>query len=473
MVYNINVNTGLFLGVYVWNGTVWTYLTDNKTATPMTVATQPKAFSFYQTGKESIADVEALTFGVNAPMEDDGSGTGSMVAVPVKYQWFQIVGGNVHARVGDTIRGATEVSYNPYPVVIKGTTLNANNAGFYRFYCEAKADNGAILISDIAEVAVGCGAKNTQGEWLSFMCFNLGADIDMTIEKQKTHLMASYEYDAISGLHPYSAGEEKVWGDLYQWGRIADGHEKRSADGMTLKAHISNVGLDNDLHIVSGKRCSATDVGRPYLQIGKTDANGNNNAWYGKFITTTNPHNWHPDLDQNTLNALWRAGRFVHNDPCAHFKENGDMQEFWHEGADLQEDDSQACVDAGTAWRTPQQEEWGAIYKGGGISGTSATATANTWEYYRKQGGNTGLTLTRGFEIKPDGVTTTLFLPASGLRDVAGGALLYRQGVNGFYWSTGTVGTNSYNMNFSGGTVNNAHANLRAYGFALRCIKHN
>jgi uncharacterized protein (TIGR02145 family) len=282
----------------------------------------------------------------------------------------------------------------------------------------------------------------------------------MTIEKQKTHTLPAYQYDSGTGLHPYVSGEEEVWGDLFQWGRIADGHEKRQS---LVQARGAMAASD----IGSGSRCSSSDVNRPWYQVKKAST-----TWYGKFITAgaTENYNWNPS-SQSTADQLWRTSRFVPNDPCAHYKADGSYQEFWHEGSDQTSTGIAACTDAGTGWRTPLQEEWGAIYKGGAVSGSPAVATANTWRWYSTESGSTGLTKTRGYEIQPDNVTTTLFLPAGGDRN-GGSGLFYNQGANGRYWSTSIIGTsNAYRLAFTSSSVNPAYNGSRAYGFALRCVK--
>ncbi|MDR2005366.1 MAG: fibrobacter succinogenes major paralogous domain-containing protein, partial [Prevotella sp.] len=115
-----------------------------------------------------------------------------------------------------------------------------------------------------------------------------------------------------------------------------------------------------------------------------------------------------------------------------------------------------------TNWRTPSQDEWGNLYKGGTVSGSPSTATANTWVWNSTNG--------RGYEIRPDGATTTLFLPASGHRH-NGNGLLYGQGASGHYWSISVIGANAYYLHFNSGNVYPANSGNRAFGFALRCIK--
>lgn len=464
MVYNIEqIPNQLYLGVYVWNGSTWTYLTDSKTSSPMAILNQPKSFSFYETGLETP---EALKFEVIPPKAVDGTqGT-------VAYQWYKIVGNNLHARVGEAIAGETNSTYIPTVAfkTINGSksTLYAQNNGLTRFYCEVIGNDGSKLQSDIAEVAVGCGAKNNLGEWISFMCFNLGAENGITIQQQKEYPIGEFTNEG-DGTHTYIPNEEKVWGDLYQWGRIADGHQNR----QSLIKEIGD-GVDLKNNIGSGYYCTRNGAGNvygnpyPYYQV-KTGTD-----WYSKFITSTFTHNynWYPQAASvtNCIDQLWRNGRFVSNDPCAKYKVDGTMVEAWTNqdvpvGANTN-NPSPACIESNTSWRTPTQDDWAAIFKGGFTSGHYSAATANTWTWYN----GTETNYSRGYEIKPDGITTTLFLPATGHRN-AGNGLLYNQGYNANYWSSSIMSTNAYYLYYNSTTVSPANTLTRAYGFALRCIK--
>jgi hypothetical protein len=463
MVYNITDNgpgSSLYPAVYTWNGTYWVTSQINEAIAFIT--RQPEKFTFYESG---IGSVEPLTINV------DGVGTWT-------YQWYQVTGNNVHVRIGTpmgqsgtiytsdataTAAGSKTASFAPQ-AVLKGTTRSAGNTGFYKFYCIATSSLGAMLTSDIAEVAVGCGAKNNEGEWISFMCFNLGAADNSTIASQKSYPIGTFtnNADGDPNRHAYITGEEKLWGGLFQWGRIADGHQERNP-ALNNKSYS---GIDNGNQIGDGNRCSAVDISRPYQQVLKSS------NWFGQFIyNTSSPSNWTP-VDQNTANLLWRNGRFVQNDPCAHYKVSASTtptyQEFWHNGTQDSSTGTEACTDSGTSWRIPSQDEWGAIYKGGAISGLYTSATANTWRWYN--GTQTPDNYSRGYEIKPDGETTTLFLPASGYRSYGNGSL-YTQGTDGFYWNNSVAGTNAYYFNFTSGSVFPANNGYRAYGFALRCIK--
>jgi uncharacterized protein (TIGR02145 family) len=421
MVYNLTNDEPLYPAVYTWDGQKWT--TSQANPGVFTVVSQPKPFTFYETG---IGTVEPLTFVV------DGTGA------PFTYQWYQITGSNLHVRIGQPVTqgtGRDTASYTPTQV-IKGTTRNANNAGMYRFYCVATNSFGTKLESQVAEVAVGCGAKNNLGEWITFMCFNLGASEPhgLTILEQKNYNIGPFSNDLATGLHTYIPGEENVYGDLYQWGRVRDGHQKRTSDFVDG----SGVRLS---HLYYGPNYGTTSSW-PTQQI-----HPDSTAYFGKFIVgvSANEGNWRP-LGSGA-DVMWQNGRYRPNDPCARYRDNGTYT------------DLESNEEPGTAWRLPSQSDWGEIYRGGTISGSAATATANTWVWNSTNG--------KGAEIRPDGQTTTLFLPANGRRL---NGLFYRQGENGNYWSTTISGTNAYVMSVSS-SVNPGMPYSRSNGFGIRCVK--
>lgn len=462
-VYNLTNKEPLYPAVYTWDGEKWTTMQADETVA--TVKVQPKPFSFYEKGDE--ATVEPLVFKV--------TGLGTWV-----YQWYQIVGKNRHVRVGEKIgesgtitnyEGDQTSSFVPKGV-LKGTTRNANNAGFYRFYCVATSSLGVEEKSDMAEVAVGCGAKDNDDEWLSFMCFNLGTSssyFSINQQTSATFAAATYRYNNVTGERlgtVVPATDNNIWGNLYQWGRIGDGHEKRSST-------VSSVAVV-DANIVDGYVCSETDVApRPWKQIG-SDKPG-----YGNFIINTNyADNWAFDTPATQPSGnigpppafsdlLWRTGRFLSNDPCAHIKEDGtSFQTFWPTSAG-------SCADAGTAWRTPTQGEWASIYRGGTTSGSFDSAIANTWEW---TGGvkadYSDNVAARGYKIKPDNETVTLFLPTSGYRNYKTGKF-HSDATH--YWSTSIMNSLAYSMSFRNNEnnkfINPAAISYRANGYALRCIK--
>ena len=424
-------------GFAFWNGVNW--VGDCAAAkTFAAITAQPKAFTFYEEGTETIVP---LVFGAG--------GSSAMT-----YQWYKVTGSNIHVRISAPCTvsdgtGFNTASFTPTSVR-KGTTRNAYNCGFYKYYCVAKNLTNDSVISDIAEVAVGCGAKDMTGEWVSFMCFNLGANL-LTIAGQKAAAIYHPDYNFSDGLYTYVPGEENLYGDLYQWGRIGDGHQKRNSPSVVYSTATPPT-LENG-YIFSDYF--------PFSQVSRSDL-----TYYGKIIVGN--ANWYPDYSSNagTADRLWREGRYDPNDPCAKIREDGLTYETWYPSTG-------DPLGANTGWRTPTQSDWGSIYRGSGISGITSAAQANTWLWYDK--GNSDLTNgVQGNEIKPDGVTTTLFLPAAGYRAWWTGVDLCHAGYIGRYWSTTVSGQYAMGFFFGPGAsslVSPGSVHERTYGLSLRCVK--
>jgi len=428
-------------GFAYWNGVNWI----GDCAIPKTFAsitTQPQAFTFYEQGTETI---DPLVFGAG------GSST-------MTYQWHKITGSNIHVRIAVPCTASDGTGFNTASFtptsVRKGTTRNANNCGFYKYYCIAKNQTNDSVVSNVAEIAVGCGAKDLNGEWISFLCFNLGANL-LSIAEQKAATITHLDYNYPStDLYTYVSGEENLYGDLYQWGRIGDGHEKRTSASVaystTTPPTLENGNLIGTIYY-------------PDNQVSRSDS-----TYYGKFIRgiTANANNWYPNYSTTTASTadqLWRNGRYEANDPCAKIKDDGISYETYYPTQD-------GTTGANTGWATPSQDSWGNIYRGGSTSGDFSIALANTWSWYDK--GNSDINNgVKGYEIKPDGVTTTLFLPANGYRLSTGGGL-HSAGLNGRYWSTTTSGNDALDLYFYNGFVNPSYNNARTLGGALRCIKY-
>jgi uncharacterized protein (TIGR02145 family) len=462
MVYNLTSSgDAIYPAVYTWDGAKWTTSQINEVVA-LTVASQPQAFTFYELGTETV---QSLSFSVNGGKGD------------LTYQWYQITGTNVHIRVKTPIgtapaitnpSSATESSFTPSGVK-KGDTNIAGNCGFYRFYCEVTDEANQKLTSDIAEVAVGCGAKNNAGEWLSFMCFNLGAENKISINTQKNRELI-FINDSSNNRHYHVDGEDALYGDLFQWGRIADGHQKRP----TTALETDTVWYSSSITISSGNKCSSTTAQRPLDQVQYGE------RWYGKFIVSPeSPFNWTPAAE-NVANQLWRtSSAAIYEDPCSRYNpSDGALLNSWHHGTNNSTTGSDgACTFPDAGWRLPNQSEWGELYKGGILAGTSDVATANTWSFVAPSRTTIHNTPTQyqynragGFQVMPDGITPTLFLPTNGFRNYTNG-LLYYPGTNGFYWSNSITGTNAYILTFYNGYVNPNSSRNRAYGFGIRCIK--
>jgi uncharacterized protein (TIGR02145 family) len=289
--------------------------------------------------------------------------------VGLTYQWYKKA---TNRNAADTKLSATSNTYTP---VVTAWGMNS-------YYCVVSNAYGSVT-SNVADVAIGCGAKTSDNTWLKFMCHNVGA---LPVGIGQSLDAITFTTDTLSSTNA------KGW--LYQWGRVTDGHQWR---GSTLKA--GPIALTDDASIPAG------------------------NDYYGKFITIgATPYDWRtPQRDYLWRN--WPDGRF----PCP------------------------------SGWRIPSSSEWGSIYRDGGSYGTPAAATVNTW-YWENM----------GYGIRPDGSTTTLFLPAAGYRINTGA--FYNVGTYGRYWSSTSGSTGAFLLNFSSSRVSPEILLDRVSGFSVRCL---
>jgi uncharacterized protein (TIGR02145 family) len=146
-------------------------------------------------------------------------------------------------------------------------------------------------------------------------------------------------------------------------------------------------------------------------------------AAYGLFIkVTANPYDWRTP-QHDILWRNWSDGRF----PCP------------------------------SGWKVPSSSDWGTLFRSGVISGAPSQATANTWYW------------DNGYAIRPDGVTTTLFLPAAGHR-LDSSAALGNTGSYGSYWSSTSASGEAFALGFGSSRVSPEASDFRAHGFSVRCV---
>jgi uncharacterized protein (TIGR02145 family) len=264
----------------------------------------------------------------------------------------------------------------------------------------------------VQDCSCGCSVKSTLAAgWLTFMCYNLGvpeSTKSMTLDEQMA-------YSSPISSPSVNATDSTVYGDLYQWGRHADGHQIRSN----------------------------SPVRGPYT--GAYDSNGQipstASAFYGHFITNTTSSsggaNW-----RSWDNSLWGASK-TGGDPCP------------------------------AGWRVPTRAEWASIMSGSistnlTVSNGTATGTSgNKWTWK----GSTG---THGYTISPDGGNSiTLFLPAAGNRYGGNSAGAPDQaGKSGYYWTVNANNNSqsSYLLGLYSTKVTINESLVRTYGFSVRCI---
>ncbi|MDR0682755.1 MAG: hypothetical protein LBG15_13055 [Dysgonamonadaceae bacterium] len=205
-VYNTAVSgygtTAVTPGIYFNNGSKWVRMGEEIASNAPKIETQPERFTFSRLQDNNGDPNGPASFSTTLTISATGSN--------LKYQWYQKPK-NTNGK-GIAIDGATNASYT-----VEISSPGLANWGLYSYYCVVSNSYGSVY-SNPAEVALGCGAKSGNVGWRSFMCFNLGADTSLD----------PFTYTSIDDT---TSHDSKGW--IFQWGRIADGHQWRSAPKTT------------------------------------------------------------------------------------------------------------------------------------------------------------------------------------------------------------------------------------------------
>jgi uncharacterized protein (TIGR02145 family) len=279
-------------------------------------------------------------------------------------------------------------------------------------------EKGQYGISGTGRAVYGSGARIANGGWIKIANANLGADQTKSLEDQ-----LAYQPEASAPTND-KAYDPAVYGDWYQWGRAADGHENRRTPASGTYADL--------LDATDGLATEFLDPATGQVLDTYTDA-------YGKFIQcNVGTFDWrqYPEDDPDNTD-LAPANDWTWGTPQAGIT------------------DLDPCKsELGSTWRVPTQAEWAQIQAN------------NTWVW--QDGGGAG---TSGYQLKPGGQykPTSLFLPLAGSRSRNGGAQ-YSVGSHGSYWSSAVASTNSYHLYFDSGSINAANAASRSAALTVRCV---
>jgi uncharacterized protein (TIGR02145 family) len=286
------------------------------------------------------------------------------------YQWYKKA---VNRNATDTL--LTAATSNTYKPVVTAWGMNS-------YYCVVSNAYGSVT-SNVADVAIGCGAKTTTGGWLKFMCYNLGGKKD-------------------ADPFVFNANDSTNLGKFYQWGR---------PDSIARTAAVPAIFIKSTAYPYDWK-----------IPAGYTATPPLSNTYYQD-------------------DYFWRNHNSGAQDPCP------------------------------AGWHVPSQSAFSAIFKGTADADVPANATANTWDPSGRSWSWTNATNygNGGYAVKPDGITTTLFFPAAGLRYISSGTL-GNVGLYGFYWSNNAGATGAFRLDFNAGQVFSAHLNYRGDGLSVRCV---
>ena len=132
---------------------------------------------------------------------------------------------------------------------------------------DGKGTEQTVKLTVIIKDCACCGAMTTDGKWLNFLCFNLGANVTLD------------PFSSVQGQTPGvngagGDGSDGTFGYLFQWGRTADGHQLLNSPTTTT--------------------------------LSLSDISGN-----GNFILSPTTRDWRSTKNDN----LWGATKTA-NDPC-------------------------------------------------------------------------------------------------------------------------------------------------------------
>jgi len=257
------------------------------------------------------------------------------------------------------------------------------------------------------------------------------------------------------------ATNDNSLGDLFQWGRRADGHQvmnwRKGSVGSGVNPGVVGVGTANIFDPAT------THLNRAYRPAGT----GHLNATTGQvtvasglsntFLMIGGSSDW-----SNGADNLWGDGSTAR--PATSWTHSG----------------NNPCP---AGWRVPSRFEFWDIYHGnnnapgampsGGFPTFPAFTTpnllnsGNSWSWRPAQYGAVGGALIRNSNNE------VIFLPAVGARGNSNG-VLYNMGTLGYYWSSTLVNaTQSWLLVFRSGDVfagGDNSGGIRARGFSVRCV---
>lgn len=362
-----------------------------------------------------------------------------------QWQWYAKKRGEADTEY-KPISGATNPSYTiPAYTYDKGIVFRAGAQNIAAssttlisdtLDMEFVATNGTDFVELKSPVSI-TGNSNTGGA-LQFLYLNLGAERD-----------------------PDGTQNACDFGDLYQWGRVKDGHQNIvwTKDTSIASNNSAYRNIIFDAATVANQIDYDPSInynnapGAPNLEGGAT-------TWQvvsgdpaeSKFIVNAvRPHCWNPS-QVNYYYWITAASQKTSNDPCP------------------------------LGWRVPTQYEWAATFVGVPDNNDlhPSLATENTWAWRPNKGNRIAgaMIITFGTGSGLDS-NKRIILPAAGNRQQHDGSL-FNVGAIGKYWSCTTPGVSdpdngAYNLTFytssSSILVATKGFTYRGIGEAVRCIK--
>jgi hypothetical protein len=251
------------------------------------------------------------------------------------------------------------------------------------------------------------------------------------------------------------ATNDNSLGNLFQWGRKADGHQIINwRKGSTGNPGVVGAGTTS---IFDPTTTHLNAVARPLVNATNFDMTTGQSLSDTRFFTGF--PNWSindGDLwGSSTTGWTTRAG---YPTSLSQWSARGQA--------------NNPCEVLGSDWRVPSHFDFFDMYDGNGVNEPpargdhGATASGNTWQWRGVQSGAVGGV------IVTNSAGEAIFLPAVGPRNTAGALGL--AGHSGIYWSSTSdypTVTRSFCLLFNDTLMDAARANDRAIGYPVRCVR--
>ena len=365
--------------------------------------------------------------------------------IPTKYQW-QVSKDNV---TFNDIQGAPNSNFYTVPAHFADSYFPAtDNADSLFFHCILSNSRGNSTTNNslnILFINTGTSGYGIDENGVRYLTIQKGAngnkDGATTSGRMKIALLNLGQSQNFDGSYNNDAGD---LGDFYQWGRVADGHQKtvwsKNASHVNIIDPMSGTLNTTSLPVPTGSQ--SYDING---QI-KNDGLG----YYGNFITTSSsPYDWN-----KSVNNLWGDGSSSNSDP----RISDIALSLW----------TYANNPCRGNWSVPSSWNMWDIYNGTGSdtspTPTNYTGTVNKWVWH-----NNSANVIGGVIItNKDG--EKVFLPAAGNRGYGSGSLSL-VGTNGDYWdSSAASSNNASSLVFTNTSVDTGGANSRGFGYSVRCV---
>jgi uncharacterized protein (TIGR02145 family)/uncharacterized repeat protein (TIGR02543 family) len=347
------------------------------------------------------------------------------------FQWqYSTNGGTTWTNIASATSSKYTIPANTYTTSSFGDTHKAN----ILFQCLTNGTEAVDGIQlDMLFIKTNTGGYGTDANGVKYL----------TLNKAGTDLKV-----ALLNLGQSDGNDAGDLGDFYQWGRVADGHQKTtwSKDAYHYNQILPMNGSATSA-VVARNTSTATYAANGQLTTGGAYnqsfiANLSSSGDWGTQDTPSNSRWGNGTNNRANENSSWT---YPANNPCP------------------------------SGWIVPNRYKFWDIFNGDGSnepvtfndSWTSGTGTDNNWVWRAELNNAIG-----GALITNTTTNEILFLPAQGYRYDGDGALGSIGDYGGYWSSTYTSTLGAYRLHFDNGYVRAGNYNYnKAYGFSVRCVE--